>query len=579
MEPKSPRFRRLVITNVPGADWDESSNAGFVERLQHRLQEEVGIRPEVSSIREILYRFASEENLQLDPIRIHRSPDEKVRLLRRLAFQDVERRLENGAEHENRITVVKTRATSYSSHGKEESLALRYLQGIKPDLLAVVIDDPVSIHSRIPKREDTRKYGRLGLDDIVWWQEAEVSEMQRLARELRCRLFVIPRQQVNALVDLIVSDKEPAYASYAMTKATPDQTAKVKAFVAELKKHFVVFDPACMGTAHVQLRMTDSESAAYRQNVVKRDREWFIGINSNYVVVYLPAQMPAHGSQSELVAASEQGKAVWVVLEPEYSDERGRLTPFLDGLVDHVFISSDELNYFLALSAEHRQVYGFIADAMWHFKWRWELTPLAEAAAACSSRDDLESQITAKFLEEVLIGYGRDSGRQMLPALEEHQVTAMAEACWRFNQPLWESKAFRDDHLELFPEPEAEPLAARSSQIADGTNAPGGGEHVLPASGRAPVPEAARLTDDETFRALFGKHAGRKAGDILFRAIQDFLAGSELGSLENNLPFLRFIVRTLGGDGPGRSRSVTAEQVREWFREFNAEKGSGSEEQ
>ena len=44
--------------------------------------------------------------------------------------------------------------------------------------------------------------------DLVLWMRYEVKKMRELAHDLRCPLYVIPRLQVSALVDLITTDKE-----------------------------------------------------------------------------------------------------------------------------------------------------------------------------------------------------------------------------------------------------------------------------------------------------------------------------------------------------------------------------------
>ena len=97
---------------------------------------------------------------------IHRASDGKVRLLRRLAFLQLEKKL--GNQGSSRVAAMVTRATSYNDSTQEESLSRHYLDAIEPDLLVVVIDDPVAIYKRLPDNKDTIKYAReLKIMDLV----------------------------------------------------------------------------------------------------------------------------------------------------------------------------------------------------------------------------------------------------------------------------------------------------------------------------------------------------------------------------------------------------------------------------
>ena len=105
-----PRFKRIVITNIPGADWASSSDLSFVQSLTKKLEEE-GVGIDVLSVRDLIYELAEEEDVALAPRVIHRASDEKVRLLRRLAFLQLEKKL--GNQGSSRVAAMVTRATSY----------------------------------------------------------------------------------------------------------------------------------------------------------------------------------------------------------------------------------------------------------------------------------------------------------------------------------------------------------------------------------------------------------------------------------------------------------------------------------
>src|SRR6266850_7088726 len=87
-----PRFKRLVITCIPGADFDPDFKKSFGTALKENLEQQ-GVNVENFSVRDLIYRFAEEEDVALAARVIHRASDEKVRLLRRLAFLELEKQL------------------------------------------------------------------------------------------------------------------------------------------------------------------------------------------------------------------------------------------------------------------------------------------------------------------------------------------------------------------------------------------------------------------------------------------------------------------------------------------------------
>ena len=244
-----------------------------------------------------------------------------------------------------------------------------------------------------------------------------------------------------------------------MSLGSAEITEKKKRLLEKLKEQFIVFDPECMGSAHDESLMTDDEQGYNRDSVKKRDENWFITFNSEYVIVYLPdSHTPAHGSQTELDRASEQGKFVWVVLEPDYTNAKGRVSPFIDRPPDLTFVSSGEFQYFLDLSMEQRDVYGCALETMWGFKRRNGLLPLVEAAASLEK----EGEVFEEFFGEFFAKYRSDAARTLLPILDESEARGMAEKCWSFNKPLWQAQA-QPILLRATVEP---PSAARDLRLA-----------------------------------------------------------------------------------------------------------------
>lgn len=564
-----PKFKRILVTSTPGSDWDESNGKTFAECFKERVWSGFKVPVEMLSVRTLIHSFAKDERISLNPNLIQRSSEEKIRLLRRLAFQEIEKRLIHPPAADSTIFVIQTRATSYSDLGKEESLFRRYLEAIRPDLCVVVIDDPILIYQRIPKRDETKKYADFNLTDLVRWMENEVMAMEELACDLNCRLFVIPRLQVGALVELVMSDKKPAYASYAMSYATEQGNQQIRKFVDKLRTYFVVFDPVCMGTAHAGKNMTDADQNAYRDNVKKRDERWLIGINSEYTIVYLPELTPAHGSQKELDTASElTTKIVWVVLEPGYSDKEGRLTPFIDRSSDLVFVSSEEFEHFLGLDPAEQAVYGAITKVMWGFKRRGQFYFSSEKHPKSTNPKLSSSDPQAAFIQGVNKECEEQMERTTLPFLDSEKVVELAQASWKFNLPVLQSKTV-DGQIGLFPSHEQEKLAAR----ADALKVPQTDE--LPVMG-PPVSHDSTFTDEEVFLMIFEKHARGKNKQQWFDNIHGFLAQNDLGDFERNARFLRFLRRVLTTHNYTRPSAFTPGNLAQWYREYSSGAEDGS---
>jgi adenylate kinase len=562
-----PNFKRIVITGIPGSDLDETSNVFYVDALKQRLEsEEYRVKAQVFPVRDLIYGFAKQEHITLDQSKIHNfHSDKRIRLLRQLAFVELGRQLlERELTGSSYIALIRTRATSFSAHGKEEALHRRYLEAIKPDLLVVVIDDPAAIFNRIPKHEETKKYAELKIDELVLWLENEVADMQELAQDLDCPLYVMPRRQVGALAELIMTDKKPAYVSYAMTGAGESVKRQKDELVESLQKYFVVFDPECMGTAHSNTSMTNEEQGSYRNDVILRDEQWFIDINSKYVIVYLPEKTPAHGSQSELHTGSEECKTVLVVLEPSYSDERGRLTPFIDQRAELVCISSEEFKYYLDLSEREQKLYSYIVKSMWGFKRRGRLSGLKESHVNGRVPRMSEDELFREYAQECETVYKQQMIRGVLPALGDEAVLQMAKDCWAFNKPLWASRVPESNIFQLpLQEPTTEfaKRAARSDSLA---------------SMKAPIPQLTTpqtgLSDDEVFLGIFGRRALTKDGSMWLEKLKAFFIEDDLGPFEQNADFLRFLKRTLDSEKQSSPDLFSSDYLKAHFRDFNRQR-------
>lgn len=438
-----PRFSRLLITNIPGSGWDGSPDNSFSKNFVEQAREKYGVGAGFWAVRDAILEIAREENISFSSEKAHVASTDLKRALRRAAFENITRQI---SSEQKLLSVVESRAIYYSPEGVDEpSLSDGEIRLLNPDIVVTVIDDVVVIRDRLRTHKDTIKYQGLSIVDLVRWLELEFDRAKALARTVNRPFFVIPRKQLSALLDIVFTDKEPVYASYPMSNLPESHKKKVFQFVKKLRRYFIVFDPACMGTAHIEGKdWTSQELQSYRRNVIKRDIEWFIQNNSKRVIVYAPQNVQMAGSQSELDNAFHQGKENWVVLEPSLTDSRGKLTPFLDQHAELVFVSSGEFFEFLDLPVEEQRLYGKVLKAMWDFKRIGRLSQLREKDLADGTASEADGQIEyGNFVNTFLGLAGRDS------PVSREKLERLRGMCWKHNRQLIFQEDRETRQLEL----------------------------------------------------------------------------------------------------------------------------------
>lgn len=130
------------------------------------------------------------------------------------------------------------------------------LRMLGPDMIITLIDDVHSVYSRIQGRRDPDDYVRsVTMKDLMSWREAEIMMAQTIADNLYTgrkipHYLVALNHKVQVVYQLIFEQgKKRVYASYPMTTAKDDRDLirAIGAFVEELKKYFIVFDPGTIG--------------------------------------------------------------------------------------------------------------------------------------------------------------------------------------------------------------------------------------------------------------------------------------------------------------------------------------------
>jgi hypothetical protein len=148
--------------------------------------------------------------------------------------------------------IVATHLTYFRKKSIFHRVSWDSLRTLGPDMVVTLIDDVHSVYSRIRNRRDPNDYVRsVTLKDLMSWREAETMAAQTIADNLytdrKIPHYLVARDHQAQIVYQLMFEraKKKVYASYPMTSTKGDQTLVIatKAFLEEIKKYFIVFDP------------------------------------------------------------------------------------------------------------------------------------------------------------------------------------------------------------------------------------------------------------------------------------------------------------------------------------------------
>lgn len=151
--------------------------------------------------------------------------------------------------------IVATHLTYFRKKSISHRCNWESLRKFEPDMIVTLIDDVHSVYSRIMKRRDPDDYVRsVTLKDLMSWREAEIMIAQAIADNLyanrRIPHYLVALDYRAQIIYQLMFEtgKKKVYASYPMTATKGDQNliSAARAFVEELKKYFIVFDPGAI---------------------------------------------------------------------------------------------------------------------------------------------------------------------------------------------------------------------------------------------------------------------------------------------------------------------------------------------
>lgn len=245
------------------------------------------------------------------------------------------------------------------------------LKEFEPEIFITLIDDVYSIKDRIKNNPNAGPVEFIPLKDILWWREVEFLLTREIARNIsktNIPHYLVALSQAPTIIFQLMFEtgKKKVYASYPVTMAKDDSglSDETSAFLKQLKKHFIVFDPMAikekllqdalienLSSPHpepyIQISGKDKKPQNYEINdilsiisdingqIVSRDERLIM--QSDIVIGYRPTGSP--GVQHELRYAKNTGRVETFVVHPSADSK----SPFVSELADKVFLSVDQL--------------------------------------------------------------------------------------------------------------------------------------------------------------------------------------------------------------------------------------------
>jgi len=346
-------IRRVLVTGISGTSASES-----LKSLEKLLCRNGDCPIEIHNVGAIMNHIVQERGMSLKSSNILNASKDTLTALRTAALELVQR------IPTSKIQVFDVHATFLTKSGLKEGLSFNDVKTLHPDLFVTIIDSPGGIHTQL--KEHPGKYLHLSVADIVKWQEFEVYVTNLFSKILGVRHFVVPQRQVNLIKALIfdLEEKPPVYASYPMTHLPVEEQPKIEAFVKRLEQRFIVFDPSSIDSSlDIKPYFTDADIKAISDHTIVRDLDWFIGINSDKVIAYLPKFVFSSGMNDELRYGYEAGKETFVIIELDGQQELPPLSPFTE-YKSRIFWSLDDFEQYLELGHAMQEIYDQCEEQM-----------------------------------------------------------------------------------------------------------------------------------------------------------------------------------------------------------------------
>jgi adenylate kinase len=323
----------IVVTGISG-----SGSKEFCEKYKPE-----GKKVKIYKTGEMVYDLAQDDPTS-PPIpseNLLNLPPEVMAYLIREAFGKILSNLEEDRKNYDRI-IIDTHAQFFWDHIFHNAFDWDHLEGIPVDLFITIIDKPSSISKAQAKKGDGHSQ-RNDYRDLLLWQNVEVNTTQGWASRFRKPMYVLSRMQNPAVIDSLLDNWFFIYASFPMTDADEETTAKINRFKERLRnlrkeidgKETPIIDPADIDVEEDKI-LGEKVLDAINTHTVHRDLYWDIRQATHVISIYPDEKSPlSKGVSDEDTKAMLTGKFVTVIYP------KTRRSPFMD-IAHEVFTNEEE---------------------------------------------------------------------------------------------------------------------------------------------------------------------------------------------------------------------------------------------
>ncbi len=320
----------IIATSISGSGRKEYLN-GLTEYAK-----KLGKKVKIYHVGQMLFDHAKKVGIHLTPENILNANPSVINAIRGAVFENILANLPKDRK-ENDAVIISIHSIFLWKKRFMRAYDRFYLNKLNPDMFVALCNRATDILKELNSREQWKPQ-KLTLQEILLWQNVEVEMSASWAEIDRKPFYVISvLQPINTLYRLIFEPwVEPAYVCMPMThlKKKSDQE-KVKKFVKELDKYFVVFNPL-----KLDIIMGKTFDLASYHHTVNQDLYWLIK-QSKKVIAYFPVVVSSPGVINELREAHETNKDVWLIFPSKTK------SPFLVYFSSQIFKITGEFFKFL----------------------------------------------------------------------------------------------------------------------------------------------------------------------------------------------------------------------------------------
>jgi adenylate kinase len=301
-----------------------------------------GLRVKVYHTGEMIYQFAQTHSPTPIPrenlVNLH---PRFLEGLRHETFDFILDNLNNDKKKFDRI-LIDSHAQFFWNNVLTNSYDWKYLQKIKSDMFATIIDKPSAISERQMRTYEGQAQAH-NLRDLLLWQNIEVNVTQGWAENYQKPMYIFSSKQKPGDIESLLYNKFLVYSSFPMTDSNSPANDKIINFKKELRnlrneidnKETPIIDPADIDI-ETNPELDDITKNTINTHTVHRDLNWDIW-QATHVIAYYPDEKISlsKGVSDECTRARETGKFVYVICP------RKNISPFME-IADKVFKNEED---------------------------------------------------------------------------------------------------------------------------------------------------------------------------------------------------------------------------------------------